>query len=124
MARYSTNVSAFKKRKGIAQSLIGPKRGFGSQSVQVLNTMNGKLNQITGGRMIDRGPLPLPVKPKYTAPIDYTLPENRGLVKANTPERKAAVLSEIKKIDTRTARKAKLGQRANLVREAKRYGWM
>ena len=72
MARYSTNVSAFKKRKGIAQSLIGPKRGFGSQSVQGFNTMNGKLGEITGGKMIDRGPKMIDVGPLKPGTISGT----------------------------------------------------
>ena len=58
-------------------------------------------------------------------PVDYTTPANKGLVKANTPERKAAVLSEISKIKTLPGTsRGKLGQRANLIREAKKYGWM
>ena len=81
-----------------------------------------------------RGPAgsgpPMHVDPKRPGglpkpPVDYTLPENKGLVKANTPERKAAVLSEISKIKTLPGTsRGKLGQRANLIREAKKYGWM
>ena len=56
-------------------------------------------------------------------PVDYTLPQNKGLVKAATPERRAAIDSELAKIDTSKASRGKLMQRANLLKEKKKWGW-
>jgi hypothetical protein len=57
-------------------------------------------------------------------PVDYTSPANKGLVKAATPERQAAVASELAKLNAnKNLSGSKKSQRSDLLREQKKRGW-